>query len=69
MINEHDIKDWWLTDQLKQLQEEVAAIKESEGSYTDIFKDLEFVELKIKLIIKEAYDRYRVGDKRSTLSS
>ncbi len=64
MINEHDIKDWWLTDELKQLQEEVAAIKASEGSYADIFKDLELIDLKIQSILKDVYDR--LGDKRFT---
>lgn len=56
MINEHDIKDWWITSDLKQLQEEVIAIKDSEGSYTDLYKDLEMIDLKIGMIIRKIYD-------------
>ncbi len=64
MINEHDIKDWWLTDRLKELQEEIENIKQSEGSYTDLFKDLDFLDLKVSLIIKDVYDH--LGNKRLT---
>lgn len=56
MINEHDIKDWWITSDLEQLQEEVIAIKESEGSYADLYKDLEMIDLKIGMIIRRIYD-------------
>lgn len=62
MINEHDIKDWWLTDRLLELQKEVDQIKESEGSYSDIFKDLDLISLKLHFIIKDVNDY--LGNKR-----
>jgi hypothetical protein len=57
MINEHDIKDWWLTDRLKDLQKEVEGIKQSEGSYSSILKDLDFLKLEISVLRQDVYDR------------
>jgi len=57
MINEHDIKDWWLTDRLKELQKEIEGIKASEGSYSDLYKDLDFLYLEISVLLRDVYDR------------
>jgi hypothetical protein len=56
MINEHDIKDWWLTDELDQLRKEVIAIRESEGSYADLYKGLAMIDLNLETIIRKFYD-------------
>ena len=57
MINEHDIKDWWLTDRLKTLQEEIKNIKSSEPPYVDLYVGLDFLNLELSALIKDAYDR------------